>query len=34
MNIINNKYNDLKKYSSLFARAKPYPHIILDKFFR
>ena len=32
MNIINNKYNNLKTYSSIFAIAKPYPYIILDNF--
>jgi len=32
MNIINIKYNNLKKYSSLFIKAKPYPYIILDDF--
>jgi len=32
MNIINNKYNNLKNYSSLFFKAKPYPYVILDNF--
>lgn len=32
MNIINIKYNNLKTYSSSFAKAKPYPYIILDDF--
>ena len=32
MNIINNKYNNLKNYSSFFFKAKPYPYIILDNF--
>ena len=32
MNIINIKYNNLKKYSSLFVKTKPYPYIILDDF--
>tara|TARA_A100001015_G_C14995060_1_gene715814 strand:+ start:1077 stop:1877 length:801 start_codon:yes stop_codon:yes gene_type:complete len=32
MNIINIKYNNLKKYSQLFKLAKPFPHAILDNF--
>ena len=32
MKIINEKYNDLSKFSSNFKNQKPFPHVILDDF--
>ncbi len=32
MKIINERYNDLSKFSSNFKNQKPFPHVILDDF--